>query len=144
MDKICMKCRQTKDTSEFAQNASRKDGFHHSCKECHKQYAHNHYKNNKEVYLARTAERNKAVALVGRAFLAKAKDVPCKDCGMSYPSYVMDFDHVHGQKVNNVGNMARDGVTSKLLDEMAKCDVVCANCHRIRTYDRKRPHSSIG
>lgn len=61
-----------------------------------------------------------------------AKDKPCKDCGMRYPHYVMDFDHVRGVKVMNVSRL-RISSMAKLTNEIAKCDVVCSNCHRIRT-----------
>ena len=64
-----------------------------------------------------------------------AKTRPCKDCNQSYPVYVMDFDHVKGAKSFNLGSVTAVTVAeSTLLAEIAKCDVVCANCHRIRTY----------
>jgi hypothetical protein len=75
------------------------------------------------------AARAKKVALI-----AAAKDIPCMDCGMRYPKYVMEFDHVRGVKVNNVGSMPSNSGAARILAEIAKCDVVCANCHRERTY----------
>lgn len=63
-----------------------------------------------------------------------AKNVPCADCGESYPSYVMDFDHVRGVKTFNIAWGVRNATTAALLAEIAKCDVVCSNCHRIRTH----------
>jgi hypothetical protein len=68
----------------------------------------------------------------------EAKDVPCADCGQSYPYYVMDFDHVRGTKAFNLATAVRkaSGNFKKLFDEIAKCDVVCANCHRERTHQR--------
>jgi hypothetical protein len=51
----------------------------------------------------------------------------------------MDFDHL-GDKIAEVSLMVPTYGTKSLLAEVAKCDVVCANCHRIRTYERlKRP-----
>jgi NUMOD4 motif len=75
------------------------------------------------------------------AMLAHAKDVPCADCGKRYPSYVMDFDHRDGRsKSFGIGN-SRARSVQRFRDEIAKCDVVCANCHRERTHklieDRK-------
>jgi hypothetical protein len=50
----------------------------------------------------------------------------------------MDFDHVSGKKENNVGTMVAHGWNrDRVLAEIAKCDLVCANCHRIRTKKRK-------
>lgn len=58
---------------------------------------------------------------------------PCADCEETYPHYVMDFDHVRGKKSHNVSAMMRKP-TNKIWDEIAKCELVCANCHRVRTY----------
>lgn len=48
----------------------------------------------------------------------------------------MDFDHVHGAKLANISDM-KTGSLERLLREMRKCDVVCANCHRLRTLARR-------
>jgi hypothetical protein len=62
---------------------------------------------------------------------------PCADCQQSYPHYVMDFDHVHGEKLANVADITRvNHSRKKVWDEIAKCELVCANCHRIRTHQR--------
>jgi hypothetical protein len=52
---------------------------------------------------------------------------------------VMDFDHREGElKTDNVANLvASPHSMKKLLEEIAKCDLVCANCHRIRTHARR-------
>lgn len=70
-----------------------------------------------------------------REVMRRAKDKPCQDCGIKYPAYVMDFDHVRGDKVRKVSGLT-NGSTSVILAEIAKCDVVCANCHRQRTFER--------
>lgn len=61
---------------------------------------------------------------------------PCLDCGETYPHYMMDFDHVTGVKVGNIEKIAREGDMDKLLKEISKCDLICANCHRHRTFMR--------
>lgn len=66
-----------------------------------------------------------------------AKDRPCADCGAKYPTCVMDLDHLPGQeKYRNVANMLSESY-SKVEEEIGKCEVVCANCHRIRTQTRR-------
>lgn len=72
-----------------------------------------------------------------RIEIRKAKEVPCMDCGEGYPFYVMDFDHRPDEvKLYNVNKMpGRQGI-DRVLEEIAKCDVVCSNCHRSRTYGR--------
>jgi hypothetical protein len=59
---------------------------------------------------------------------------PCVDCGQS-DIRVLDFDHIRGKKINNISHMVRRGNTKwKIVeDEIAKCEVRCANCHRKRT-----------
>ena len=62
---------------------------------------------------------------------------PCIDCGINYPYYVMDFDHVRGVKQANVMELVST-LSKKRIDlEIAKCEIVCSNCHRIRTHMRK-------
>ncbi len=76
-----------------------------------------------------------------QALIMEAKSWPCADCNRTYPPYVMDFDHVRGVKVANVSEMLGSETTKRLLVEIAKCEVVCANCHRERSYGKglKKP-----
>ena len=71
-----------------------------------------------------------------RAIIREAKAVPCHDCGQTFPAYVMEFDHARGTKVDNVARMVASSL-ARLRAELAKCDVVCANCHRVRTHQRR-------
>jgi hypothetical protein len=59
----------------------------------------------------------------------------CVDCGENN-HIVLDFDHLRDKKYN-ISRMIHDGFSWKaILKEIKKCEVVCANCHRIRTYVR--------
>lgn len=63
--------------------------------------------------------------------------IGCTDCGEKYPYYVLDLDHIGDDKSFNLSayrNHTHD--IEKIKEEIAKCEVVCANCHRIRTYQR--------
>lgn len=72
-----------------------------------------------------------------KAYLRSRRAAPCMDCGVLYPWYVMEFDHARGTKRNDVAKLAHAPVSmATLLTELAKCDLVCANCHRGRTYRR--------
>jgi len=72
-----------------------------------------------------------------RAVLEEIKSRPCADCGGSFPPYVMDLDHRDpSEKVAPVSQLINAGEAA-IRAEAAKCDVVCANCHRIRTFERK-------
>jgi len=73
-----------------------------------------------------------------KTFMALIKESkPCMDCGGWFPFYVMQFDHVRGDKMRSVSSMNTYSVQS-VMDEIEKCDLVCANCHAIRTYLRKQ------
>lgn len=68
---------------------------------------------------------------------------PCTDCGGYYPPCVLHWDHVPGRgpKLFNLGRA--DYSLEKVLAEIAKCDLVCANCHAIRTWNRKHPEAPV-
>ena len=69
----------------------------------------------------------------------------CTDCGLIDLEHleIYDFDHLPGQtKARGVAAMLTSGTFEDLLAEIAKCEVVCANCHRIRT--RRRPAATFG
>jgi hypothetical protein len=71
-----------------------------------------------------------------RALIEEAKAKPCTDCGGFFPTCVMDLDHVRGTKEFKVSEAVQAGYAyplDRVRAEIAKCDVVCANCHRLRT-----------
>lgn len=70
-----------------------------------------------------------------RAFIQGEKNVPCADCGETFPYYIMEFDHVRGKKLVTVGRLT-EAPRAKIIAEIAKCEVVCAACHRERTQER--------
>jgi len=65
------------------------------------------------------------------------KGKPCLDCGKAYPSYIMEYDHVRGEKRFNIGGMAHHK-RDRVLDEIAKCELVCCACHRTRSHKRRQ------
>lgn len=61
-------------------------------------------------------------------------ETPCSDCKRFFPPICMDFDHVRGVKTEEVSRLLADGVVIEVLQaEIDKCDLVCANCHRLRS-----------
>lgn len=70
----------------------------------------------------------------------------CADCGLKVPyPEVYDFDHRPGvEKVGDVSRLKMSSSMAALVAEIAKCDVVCANCHRIRTFKRGDWHNGAG
>ena len=100
---------------------------------------------NRAYYLAHQSEIMDALrpkarerARLGRAYITQIKEAnPRVDCGKFYPACVMDFDHTADDKLSGVSTLA--SASRKTIDvEIAKCELVCANCHRIRTYITRR------
>ena len=76
--------------------------------------------------------------------LKQLRDVPCTDCGARFPWYVMQFDHRDSSdKRYTVTRMIGRAGRAKILEEAAKCDIVCANCHRERTYRRRTASAGV-
>jgi hypothetical protein len=108
------------------------------CKFCKNEYNKEHYKKNPEC--RRLADKRNKDRL--RKIVIEAKSKPCADCGILYPWYVMDFDHL-GDKSFTIADVGRLHTSKeKLRKEINKCDVVCSNCHRVRTYKRSTVPSS--
>jgi hypothetical protein len=81
-----------------------------------------------------------------RSFLQQMKSVtPCMDCGIQYPHYIMEFDHLEGGNRNNsVMRLASTRSWAKIGRELDKCEVVCANCHKVRTWRRHNVQACSG
>lgn len=70
-----------------------------------------------------------------RKFLNSLKEgKPCTDCGNIFHPCAMDWDHINNNKIANVSRLRSS--KKRVLEEVSKCELVCANCHRIRTYKR--------
>ena len=132
--KKCPSCKQLKPLIDFNKSKDRKDGHQVYCKICSRSQNQSHYNRNKSDYYARVVkarERNKQ-------YIRSEKNKPCADCGIKYPWYVMDFDHLDATtKISEVSIMVNQAASiEKIQQEIDKCDLVCANCHRIRTFKR--------
>lgn len=101
--------------------------------------ARKHYARNAEAIQKRTVKNNRLIRLRNKAYIDAFKGTkPCADCGVSYPSYVMQFDHIVDGKRGNVADMARSGFSLENIQlEIDKCELVCANCHAERTHGFK-------
>lgn len=63
----------------------------------------------------------------------------CIDCGYNAHPHALDFDHLPGtKKVTTIAYLASSGSWDRVLLEIAKCEVRCANCHRIQTAERRK------
>jgi hypothetical protein len=138
--KTCIRCSETKPTTEFYVNrrpGRRGDGFNAACKVCIRTSARDAYRT--DLGRARDAKKrvNKRVKKV--LLYREAKNHPCTDCGQTFAYPAMEFDHLPGsEKVNSVSRLAFGNLSwERAAEEIAKCELVCANCHNVRTYNRR-------
>lgn len=136
-EKYCKRCDSTMSVDMFSSNKSRYDGLQPYCRECMKKYRREHYHGNKEQYY----DRNKVSQDKARAYVLKIKNsTPCTDCGEIYINepWLVEFDHLpeHGKKRSISEWIHRYGMTQGLIDEIARCELVCLICHRRRTAAR--------
>lgn len=132
--KKCPKCCLTKPHADFNKSAKRNDGLQIYCRLCSKEQSKSHYDKNKPYYYSKVQkdrQRNKE-------YVKAARNKPCTDCGVNYPWYIMDFDHLESStKVIDVCSMVNRAYSiENIQKEIDKCELVCANCHRARTYRR--------
>ena len=134
-EKRCAKCKDVKNIEAFGKNKRKKDGLQTYCRKCQKILKDRHYQDNKAYYFekAKKADRKR------EKYFRELKDGKfCVDCGTKYPYYVLQYDHLDGKEFNISDAVYRRGLgKQKILNEIARCDIVCANCHAIRTHKRK-------
>lgn len=122
-----------KSTSEFRLKQRSKDRLDSRCRACAKRYEREKYSSTRSDR-KRVSDRIKANRAEKYTIVSDLlKRSCCTDCGESDP-IVLEFDHVRGEKYLCVSKMVADGYAlARIEDEIAKCDIVCANCHRRRT-----------
>ena len=132
----CARCDQDKPPEAFAWRNKAKRKRAPFCRECQAAYMREHYLANRELYIKRARQSKRQIRLERtRALLDYFARNPCTDCGETDP-VVLDFDHV-GEKSFDIGQMLAQHPWERVLAEIAKCEVVCANCHRRRTASRR-------
>lgn len=139
--KICYRCKIEKPLYEFSKNNSKKDKLNLECRACHKVNRKKHYEANKCKLIKQIKDRAKEIV----NWVASLKrGIPCTDCKKIYIPFAMDYDHKEDKKFN-ISSAARAGFSKEnILKEIEKCDLVCATCHRIRTYNRRAGLAHVG
>jgi hypothetical protein len=126
--KYCYYCKQNKPVDEFHKATSKYKQKKDICKPCQSIKGKNYYIKNKDSILARSAKINQRNR---ELYLNYLLTHPCVDCGESDP-VVLEADHV-GDKSYDVSRMIQGWSWNRILQELKKCEIVCANCHRRRT-----------
>ena len=137
----CYDCGLVKPIAEFAFANKAKGTRQSRCRPCHARYRRAHYLRNRATYIRQEVARIKRYREANRAQLrAFLRDHSCIDCGEK-DILVLQFDHRdRSTKRGDIGLMLARKPWSRILDEIAKCDVRCANCHRLRTARQFRWH----
>ena len=138
MSKICPGCNQERDIErDFAWKNKAKGTRQRWCKSCQAEANSKHYQNNKQIYIERALALNALINTESKQNLyVYLSNHPCIDCGQT-DIRVLEFDHVRGNKSNSITALLRHVVPWKTIEaEIAKCEVRCVNCHRIKTSER--------
>jgi hypothetical protein len=132
----CCRCGELKPADDFAWRRRRKLQRDTYCRPCRSAYVKEHYAANKQRYIENAEAIRSKLRLERTRFLIEYfRSHPCTDCGESDP-VVLEFDHLRDKAFDIGGHLVNVG-WQKLLAEIAKCEVVCANCHRRRTASRR-------
>jgi hypothetical protein len=130
-------CQQWKPAADF--HNSRRNEYTY-CRECRNAYDRMYYAERGKP--PRDARRRAAMD-AAREWMNQMKEgLPCADCGDTFPPFVMHWDHLPGfLKVDEISSMLGHRSREAILEELTKCELVCANCHVMRTVKRAtRPY----
>lgn len=128
--KVCSKCQGEPQPIENFAFKNKEKGWRHSyCKKCmnevNRLLYHSSEKRKQDV-------RKFTYGLIEkiRIYIKEYKEnIGCTNCKIKYPSYVLDFHHIDDKK-EQISQMVSSGNLKRIKEEIEKCIVVCANCHR--------------
>ncbi len=137
MDKICTKCKINKLLTEFPIKEKTVNGprLHSYCKVCARDYQNKHYQKKKKYYYDKAKDFKRGNQQKLLDFL---NGKSCTDCGIN-DKRVLEFDHL-GNKTAGISTKMGNWSWERILTEIAKCEIVCCNCHRIRTLTRSNSY----
>jgi hypothetical protein len=132
----CGRCGELKSVEEFAWRRKAKGQRHNYCRPCHAAYHREHYLANRARYIAQAAATKASLRVERtRLLIEYFAEHPCVDCGEADP-LVLEFDHLRDKSFEIAAGII-DHSWARILAEIEKCEVVCANCHRRRTVRRR-------
>jgi len=101
----------------------------------HKAKSRKHYEANREELITKAVNKKKKLREEWKVFKGTLK---CSKCGFAHPA-ALDFHHKDpSKKEGNLHRLISNGQATKARNEIAKCIVLCANCHRVYHYDEKK------
>jgi hypothetical protein len=131
--KKCQQCLSRKPLSEFNKNSSKRDGYQDWCRSCDNGRSREYYEENKERQKKQIGEAKKLRLAKNKEWVCRfLMDHPCVDCGEP-DIRVLEFDHLGDKKFHISRGLAEGYGLERIQQEIAKCEVRCANCHNLRT-----------
>lgn len=131
--KTCRECEVAKPLVEFNKNSSKVDGRQDRCRPCDNSRARGYYSKNKSRMIGQINDAQKRRSIAMKRWICEYLEAhPCSDCGES-DIQVLEFDHQRDKLYNVSKMLGGDFNLAAVQAEVAKCEVVCANCHKRRT-----------
>jgi len=124
--KFCNKCGNDKPVDDFAWKNKNLQKRASNCKACQKIMKDCHYQENREAYIKKAARHRAAYAEWWKEFKAT---LSCEECGEDHPATI-DFHHVRDKEITLANAIHQGWGKKRVMEEVAKCKVLCANCHR--------------
>jgi hypothetical protein len=131
--------RRRKDAQRYLENSEpakeRAQQWNAAHPELVKERARQQYRDNPAYINDRTTERRKMLRdLIQQQKVGRV----CMRCGISDPR-VLDFHHAdkNGKDGGIASAVGKNWGVKRILDEIAKCEVLCANCHRILHWEER-------
>lgn len=130
--KQCCRCKESKPLTEYNKKSANADGLERYCKDCHRSKNRNHYNTNKQRYIDQALKYKREYVAWYKAVKSELK---CEHCGEDHPA-TLDFHHPDPSiKEGEVSQMIVSMASKQtVLEEIAKCIVLCSNCHRKEHY----------
>lgn len=124
------------DNQEFNKNKNKKDGLNNICKICSRNRSRKYYQLNAIAHKNNIMRQNKKYKnIILQSLCMYLLDNECKDC-KNKDIRVLEFDHLRDKKFNISKMVSRSYSWNTILIEINKCDIICRNCHAIRTAKR--------
>src|SRR6266705_6369282 len=138
--KTCGMCGADKPLEAFHRSA--RNGRQAWCKDCRRSYDRAYHERNAEKRRRQVRELRQRLVDFNRELKAS---MPRADCRRHFHPAAMEWDHLPGaKKLGDISTLARTGKTRQFHRELAKCELVCANCHAVRSFERRRGVAQSG